>query len=239
MPVGPGDLAAALAVTAVAAGLQGTIGFGFALVCVPVLSVLDPALAPVPQLLLILPLTLAVAWRDRKEADLRAVPWVTAGRLPGAAIGLLLLASFDERTLGIAVAVTVLAGVALVSTGLQVPRNPGTSFTAGVLSGVMGLVASVGGPPLALLYRSARGATVRASLGVVFAIGVVISITARAAGGQMAGDDLRVALLLSPALVVGLWVGRRLAPRVEGALLRGAILAVSAAAGVLLLVRSL
>lgn len=239
MPVGALDLSIALAVTAVAAAMQGTIGFGFALVCVPVLSLLDPALAPVPQLLLVLPLSLTVAWRDRKAADLRAVPWVTAGRLPGAVFGLMLLAAFDERTLGIAIALMVLGSVGIVSTGVAVPRNPFTSFTAGILSGIAGLVASIGGPPLALLYRSAQGATVRASLGVVFAIGVTVSITARAIAGELLLDDLVVAGLLLPALAIGLRVGRGLTPYVDGPRLRMAILVVSAAAAVALLVQNL
>lgn len=239
MPVAPWELAAALAVTGAAAAMQGTIGFGFALVCVPVLSLIDPVLAPVPQLLLVLPLSLTVAWRDRRHADLRAVPWITVGRIPGAVIGVALLASFQRDTLGVAIAVIVLVAVAISSTGVTIPRNPATSLGVGILSGVMGLVASIGGPPLALMYRSARGATVRASLGVVFAIGVTISITARAVAGQITTDDLTVAAVLLPALGIGLWMGRNLAPRVDGAPLRAAILAVSAASAVALLIRSL
>ncbi len=239
MPVAPWELAAALAVTGAAAAMQGTIGFGFALVCVPVLSLIDPVLAPVPQLLLVLPLSLAVAWRDHHHADLRAVPWITVGRIPGAVIGVALLAAFQRNTLGVAIAVIVLVAVAISSTGVTIPRNPVTSLGVGILSGVMGLVASIGGPPLALMYRSARGATVRASLGVVFAIGVTISITARAVAGQITVDDLTVAAVLLPALGVGLWMGRGLAPRVDGAPLRAAILAVSAVSAVALLIRSL
>jgi len=239
MPVAAWELALALIVTAAAAGMQGTIGFGFALVCVPLLSLIDPVLAPVPQLLLVLPLSLSVAWRDRHHADLRAVPWITAGRIPGAVFGIMLLAAFDVETLGVAIALMVLGSVAIVATGVTIPRNPITSFTAGVVSGITGLVASIGGPPLALMYRSARGATVRASLGVVFAIGVTVSITARAIAGEITADDLLVAALLLPALVVGLRVGRVLAPNVDGPPLRRAILVISAASAAALLAQNL
>ena len=239
MPVAPWELAAALLVTAAAAGMQGTVGFGFALVCVPILSLIDPVLAPVPQLLLVVPLSVTVAWRERRDADLRAVPWITAGRIPGAVIGILLLGAFDTRTLGVAIALMVLIAVAIASTGSTVPMNPFTSVVAGVVSGTMGLVASIGGPPLALMYRSATGPTVRASLGVVFAIGVTISITARAVAGEMTLVDLEVAVFLLPALGVGLWIGRRLAPRVDGPALRRAILVISGTAGAALLIQNL
>lgn len=239
MPVAIWQLALASAITAGAASLQGTIGFGFALICVPLLSLIDPALTPVPQLLLVLPLTVTVAWRDRHAADLRAVPWVTLGRLPGAVIGVMLLATVNEQTLEILIASMILAAVAIVSTGVTIRRNPATSFTAGVASGITGLVASIGGPPLALLYRSAKGATVRASLGVVFAIGVVISLTARGIASEISADDLLVAALLLPSMAIGLWLGRSWAGRVEGQHLRTAILMVSAASAAALLIQSL
>jgi uncharacterized membrane protein YfcA len=206
--------------------------------CVPILSLIDPVLAPVPQLLLLLPMTFSIAWSNRSDADLRDVPWVTLGRFPGAALGLYLLAVVDKDTLGVAIAFMVLLAVALLAAGRVIPRNPFTSFTAGVTSGVMGLVASIGGPPLAMLYRGSNGPTLRASLSVVFAIGVVVSISARAIAGEVLLDELVVALLLLPALAGGLAIGRRLAPRVDGPPLRTAILVVSAAAAVALLAQS-
>lgn len=51
-------LAVAFVVTALSSTVQGTIGFGFAVLSVPVLSLLDTRLAPVPQLLLALPISL-------------------------------------------------------------------------------------------------------------------------------------------------------------------------------------
>jgi uncharacterized membrane protein YfcA len=51
--------------------------------------------------------------------------------------------------------------------------------------------------------------------------------------------DLTLAALLLPAMLAGLWFSRFLAPRVEGATLRAAILWVSAFAAVGLLVKSL
>lgn len=239
MPVALWQLALASAVTAGAASLQVTIGIGFALICVPLLSLIDPALAPVPQLMLILPLSVALAWRERHEADLRAVPWVILGRLPGAALGVMLLAAFDERTLGITIALMVLMAVGIVSTGITIPRNPVTSFTTGTVSGITSLVAAIGGPPVALLYRSAKGATVRSSLGVVFAFGVTISLTARWIASEISGDDLLIAALLLPSMVFGLWAGRSWARHVDGPRLRAAILVVSAAAAVVLLIQSL
>lgn len=239
MPVEPWELVTAWAITAAAAALQGTIGFGFALVSVPVLALVDPVLVPVPQLLLILPLNAAVVWRERGAVDLGGLGWILAGRVPGAALGLALLAVAEEESLSTAIAIIILAAVLVVASGVSVPRNRTTSLLAGIASGMSGLVAAIGGPPLALLYRSSKGATIRASLGTVFGLGVVISIAARAAASRISGDDILLALLLLPAVAVGLWTGRLWRDRVEGSRLRVAILVVSGLAAAALLARSL
>ncbi len=238
MPVDTPDLAVALVVTLTAAALQGTIGFGLALVAVPVLSLLDPALAPVPQLLISLPVTVSMAWRERHAADLRRLGWVLAGRVPGAALGLWLLHTVARETLSVVIGGMILGAVIIVAFGVALPRTRTTSFAAGLASGATGLVASIGGPPLALLYRSSEGPTIRASLGVVFALGIAMSITVRAAGSQLVTDDLVVAALLLPAALAGLWLGRRFQGKVEGTALRTLILVVSGGAAIALIATS-
>ena len=66
----------ALFVTTLAATLQATIGFGFAVLSVPVLALLEPRLVPVPQLLLIAPLALGMALRERAALQLKSIWWV-------------------------------------------------------------------------------------------------------------------------------------------------------------------
>ncbi|MFQ5948562.1 MAG: TSUP family transporter [Acidimicrobiia bacterium] len=239
LPVDFEVLAVAWAVTAVAAAVHGTIGFGVGVLSVPVLSLVDSALAPVPQLLISLPMAALIVLRERRALDFAGVSWVLAGRLPGALLGLLLLKLASDRALDGAIAIMVLVAVVIVATGVTLRRTPAAALTAGVISGTTGLVASIGGPPLALIYRQAAGATIRSSLNTIFSIGIVINITARTLGGEISGDDITIGALLLPALFLGLLVGDRLRGRVEGAPLRAGILVVSALAALGLLVRSL
>lgn len=228
----------ALTVTLFAAAVQGVVGVGFAMVSVPVLALIDPALAPVPQLLVTVPLTVAMAWRERSHMDIAGVGWIIGGRIPGALLGLALLAVATQATLDLAIAALVLVGVAILGSGYHVQRNAATKFGAGVLSGTAGLVASVGGPPLALIYSREEGATVRASLAAVFTIGLLITITARAVTGNISGTDVRVALVLFPALAGGWALSTRLAHRVRQETLRLAILGLSAIAAAGLVARA-
>lgn len=225
--------------TAFSALVQGTIGFGFAVLSVPVLSLVDPQLAPVPQLLVTLPMTVFMVWRERTHLDLHGVGWVLAGRIPGAILGLVLLETFTETALEVTIAVIVLGAVAIIATGVSVVRTRATQFGAGVASGTSGLVASVGGPPVALLYRDAAGGTVRSSLAAIFTIGIIISIFTRGVSGNISRTDVEVAVVLLPAVLVGLWASRWFTGWAEGRYLRGGILALSALAALGLIVRAL
>lgn len=235
----PVVLIIALVVTAAASTLQGTIGFGFAVISVPILTLLYPGLTPIPQILLAGPLTFSMALRERSQLDLTGAGWIVAGRLPGAAIGALLLAAVTRQVLDGVIAIVVLAGVLALAAGLTVRLTPFNKFAAGLASGITGTTSAIGGPPLALIYRNEEGGRLRSSLGAIFSIGVVINVTTLTIAGQIHANDLRTALLLAPAVAVGLFLSRFLKGRVEGAALRRGILIVSALAALGLGVRTL
>lgn len=239
MPVTVTQLIIALAVTAFGAVVQGTIGTGFAVVSVPILSLVNPILAPVPQLLMAMPLTLSMAWREREDIELTGVAWVTLGRLIGSLIGYGLLVIATQRTLDLGIATAVLVAVVILGTGATIPRNGATELGTGTVSGMMSLIASVGGPPVALLFKDAKGATIRSTVATILALGLVISIVTRFAGGKISADDVKLAVLLFPGLVVGYLASSRLRYRVKPVLLKRGILIVSALAALGLLIRAL
>ena len=243
MPISLPVLTVALLVTVVAAAVQGTVGFGFAVISVPVLSLIDPVLVPVPQLLAVVPLTAATFWRERHSVDLSGTGWIIAGRLPGAVAGLALLEFASRRDgarlLDLLIAGSVLVAVAVQVSRFQVRRTPTTKFGAGFVSGVTGLVASIGGPPLGLLYRGERGATLRSTLAAVFMVGLAITITTRVLAGRITADDVRIGALLIPAQAAGFLLSSRFSHAMEGRRLEVAVLGLSALAALGLIARAL
>jgi len=229
--------AAAFGISFVAAALHSTVGFGFALVSVPLLSLLDPLFAPVPQLIVVWPLTVAIVWRERHAVEARSTLWILAGRLPGALVGVALLKLLSGAELDVLMAFMVLIGVTVVVSKGTFRRTPAREFGAGVASGTMAMVSAIGGPPIALLYRNDEGPTVRANLGLVFAIGLTITIGVRAAAGEVNADEVAIGLALLPAVWLGLHASRRLIPHVDGPRLRNAIVIIAGGAAMMLLVR--
>jgi len=231
-------LIAALIVTFVAASIQGVVGVGFAMVSVPILALIDPSLAPVPQLLITMPLTISMAWRERHYVQFSGVGWILGGRVPGVIIGVALLAIATQAALDLLIAAMVLLAVVIIASGYHVARTPYTDFGAGVLSGVSGLVASIGGPVLALLYSRDDGPTRRSNLAVIFTIGLAITLTARITSGNISWSDARVALVLFPALAAGYLVSLRLKNRVPQEVARYAILLLSLSGAIGLIIRA-
>ena len=68
----------------VAAVVQASIGFGFAVVSIPILAVVHPDFVPVPQLLLTFPLAVLTFARERVHVDFSGVCWITVGWVIGA-----------------------------------------------------------------------------------------------------------------------------------------------------------
>ena len=229
----------ALVVTTLASALQSTVGIGFAIVSVPVLSVLDPRLAPVPQLLVILPLTLSMAVRERGAIDIKGVFRVLCGRVLGTLAGLLLLAWASQRILDIIIAIIVIAAVVALTRYERVPRNSFTEIIAGTVSGASAQISSIGGPPLALLYSDAKGETLRASLGVIFSLGLILTIGGRIYMGHITQLECWIAAWLFPGVLVGFTLSNHWLHRIEAIFLRRAIFIIASFAAVGLLLRGL
>ncbi len=229
----------ALAITAGAATIQGTVGIGFALVSVPMLSLIDTRLAPVPQLMIALPLTLSMVWRERHSIDLSGFWWIILGRIPGAIAGIALLAVASQQTLDVFIGIVVLVAVAIIATGVHVRRTSVAQLTTGIASGTTGIVASIGGPAIALLYSSAEARMIRPTIAAILTIGISISIFFRAISGNISRSDFVVSGVLFPAVIVGYFLSSLIKDKIPTERVRMAILVISAAAALGLLVRAL
>ncbi|NND03775.1 MAG: sulfite exporter TauE/SafE family protein [Acidimicrobiia bacterium] len=226
----------AVLVVAFAAAVQGTIGLGFNIVAVPVMSLINPLLAPVPQLILSLPQTAAAFARERSGVDRSGVLWILAGRLPGALIGVWLLSVATDRLLDVMIGSLVLIAVVILATGIHIRRNRTIEFSAGVFAGVSSYVSTIGGPPMALLYSRSEGATIRSTLGLIFFVGTSITAVVRILAGDITRSDWILGAALLPAAAIGFSLSSWLKERASPGQLRVAIVVVSSvAAGALLL----
>ena len=141
--------------------------------------------------------------------------------------------------LGVLAGAAVLLAVAISAVSASVPVTRVTTIATGVASGTMGTATSIGGPPLALLYQHREGPRLRATLAATFVFGTVLSLTALAVAGAVAGWHLALALALLPGTVTGVVISSRLTHRVDGAWLRPIVLALATLVAVVAVARGL
>ncbi len=211
--------------------VQGSVGFGFALVVVPALTLLRPEALPATVLLLSLPMAATMAVRERHAIDVPGLAYLLLGRLAGTFGGVGLLLLVPDSHLSVLFGSLVVAAVIASSFSPEVDLRNRTRVAGGIASGIMGTAAGIGGPPLALIYQSRSGPQIRATLAIAFSMGTMISILALAIAGRVGPEHLLLALGLLPALLLGLWSARLAAGLLAGRWLRPAVLLFAAVSG--------
>jgi uncharacterized membrane protein YfcA len=215
--------------------VQGSLGFGSALLAAPLLSLIHPAFAPGPILAANVLLTTLCAQREWSAVDFHGLKFILSGRLVGNAVAAVLLMQLSQVFFDGLFGLLVLAGVALSVVRPDFGRGPRVLTTAGFASGIMGTLSSIGGPPVALVYPHDDAPRFRATLAAHFILGGTLSLIAVWAAGRYGEMEWTLTALLIPAVFVGFWVSRFGMHRVNAARLRLALLTLStlAALGVL------
>ena len=190
-------------------------------------------------MLLALPLSATTALRERHAIDTRPLRWMLLGALPGTVVGLVIVRLVSGDALAVVVGAIALVGVVLSIVTPPIRIDARSASVAGLVSQSFGTAASVGGPPVALLYQHHGGPVIRSTLGAFFALTGVLSLAGLAAIGKVAGWQILLALALVPAMVTGFWLSRHLHGHVDRGWMRPAILVLSALAGTAAIVNGL
>lgn len=228
----------ALSAVFVGACAQGSFGFGLGVTAAPVLALVDDSFVPGAVLLVATVLTMLVAARER-SFDWRSVSWAIAGRVPGSVLGTWAVVVLPKDDLIVLFGVLVLLGVGVSVAGWSIEPRRGALLSAGAVSGFMGSITSIGGPPMALVYQHRTGRELRSSLSLFFLFGSFLSVTLLLVAGELDRGDLRHALALLPAMLLGFAASRWAVRWLDGGRLRPWLLGFSAGTSILLLLTQL
>ncbi|MEP7295534.1 MAG: sulfite exporter TauE/SafE family protein [Burkholderiales bacterium] len=234
----PQTFALASATVLIAAFVQGSAGFGFALITAPVLGLMAPEQLPVCVLLLMLPLNAYVAWRERAALDVRSGSWITAGRIVGTLGGLWVLTSLSLRHMNILIGASTIGAASVTLLMPTFTPARGVYLAAGVVTGITETATGIGGPPLALVYQHHPAAVMRSTIAICFLAGEVISLAFLWYAGLAQTGQLLIALQLAPALAAGVLLSRFAHRGVNARVLRLLVMLFSIASGAVLLLRA-
>jgi len=239
LDIGFYELVTAILIATAGSLVQASVGFGFALVTVPLLTLLNPVFAPGPTLLANLLLAILMSIRERTSIEQGQLSVAAVGLVVGTALGALALSLIPRDHLGGLFGFIILAAVGLSLVGHHVAIIPRNLLLVGVSSGIMGTMAGIHGPPIALLYQRAPGRTVRATLALFFAFAYTISICALFITHLFGMRELLLCAILSPGVIIGYLLSWKIQDRFDGHYLWRAILVVAGLSGLALVGKEL
>ncbi len=221
----PLSLSAASLTVFVAGILQGLTGFGFVMVALPVLLfLLDPPRAVSLSQILGLTACLLMTGGLRKKLQLTETLILIAATLPGIWLGAAALMLWPPTIIKMLVGATVVGASIPMLSGFSRPfkHERLAAVGAGAISGLLQGSTGLGGPPAVILLTNQGWPreVFRASISLFLAVISIITLSLYRLSGVLTDDTALLAALLLPALVLGLFTGMRLAPKVNVQLFR-------------------
>ena len=227
-----------------AAAIKGTIGFGFPLVGIPLLSAIIGPRAAVPVIAVptllsnVIMVTRGGASRPGRHLVL-ALAGLAVGTLAGAAV----FKALDPRWLSVLVGTVSLGYV--VATGFRltalVPEAvgrraaPAVGLAAGLMGGATGIFAPLLASYLHLLHLAKRDFVFW--LTMMFFVSNIVQVASYAHLGLYAGPVLTFALIGCVPMAIGTWSGLVLQDRIDPDLFARIVLGIVAVAALNLLLR--
>lgn len=184
--------------------IQGTMGFGFAIVTAPFLYAINPDFVPIPLIITFIPLGTLMIRKNWEGLSKTIVPSLIAGRIPGTFVGAALLGMATHQTLSLMLGTLVLASVLISVTKISIQANRTNLLVAGFASGVTATAASIGGPPMALVLQNEKGSSVRGNLACVNVVSNAFALVTLFFYGNLKPVHFALAALIFPGILLGL-----------------------------------
>jgi uncharacterized membrane protein YfcA len=203
--------------------MKGAFGGGFAIIGIPLLSlVMDPLAAGtlLAPLFVVMDACALYYWRPDTWSKIDLL-WMLPGLAAGIGLGFLTLKVADGHAIAILMAAIILFYIALWLKGggriLERPRQGAKALFAGTASGISSMVAHSGGPPAAmyLLTLGLPKAVYAGTLSTFFAVGNALKAGPWLVIGRPTVDLWILMGLCLPVIPLGVWAGYRLHERLN------------------------
>ncbi|HEX3718923.1 MAG TPA: sulfite exporter TauE/SafE family protein [Verrucomicrobiae bacterium] len=212
-----------LLVVFVATLIRSALGFGEALVAVPLLALRIPVKVAAPLAVLISVMVAGViVAQDWRKIEMRSAAWLVVSSLFGIPLGLLLLTRANghvvKMILGIIIAGFSIYSLTAKKTLHLEKDHPVWLLGSGFCSGILGGAYGMNGPPLAV-YGSLRRWSpqrFRATLQGYFLLASLVGLIGYVAVGLWVPAVTRYFLFSLPVVFAAIMIGRALNHRLRG-----------------------
>lgn len=182
--------------------LRGFLGFGAALLIVPVLSlVMTPVEAIAILVLIELPNIIYLIPRSMRECEFETVAPMMCGLIVSVPLGTTLLVFVDPVKMKFVISIVLLAAIALLASGWRIKGKISrvTTFTGGAIGGGLQGAAGMGGPPLVttLLSIEDDAKTTRSNIIIALSTNSLMNAIAMAVYGKISIDLIQFSIFAS------------------------------------------
>ena len=231
--------------TLVAAIVRGFTGFGFALIVIAAVTILDVPAAVIPMVLLLdLAISLHMIPSVRRNINWTVLTPILVGATIGVPIGVALLAHLPADSMRIMIALCILTAVFVLHKGCRLETLPGPLIASlvGVAAGFLAGSVGMPGPIIVVFFLASplAVANVRGSLVAFILMTDILTLAMMIWAGLVTELVILRAVVLLPVVLLGTALGKRLFTITDpetvrsGALLLLAVLALGALSRVLL-----
>lgn len=234
-----GEIAIVIVMSGFGAVVQGSTGLGLTLVAGPALFAIDPSFAPGPLMMVGLIVSTRHLIVERGHIDRPGLLRFAIGAPVGLVIGLSVLSAVGERELALVIGAFIVVAAIVVLSGFHPARSDATLAGGGAITALATVTASLPGPPFAITFHDAPPPVLRGTIGSFLVPFSSISLVLMALIGEFGRDELALAGLLVPGVVMGLLASRWARPYLDRTWFRQAVLTLAIAGGVALIVRNL
>jgi hypothetical protein len=208
-----------LAVLFFATFIRSALGFGEALIAVPLLALSMPVQVAAPLAVLVsITVAVVVVIQDWRQVHFRSAGWLVLATLFGIPLGLLLLKTVPESVVKSILGAFIIAFALYSLTGRKPELHndrlaPLFGFTAGILGGAYGM----NGPPLVVygVLRRWQPAQFRATLQGYFLIASIVGMAGYAATGLWTRTVSNYFLLSLPLALIAVFLGHAIHRRLS------------------------
>ena len=223
----------------IGAVVQGSTSMGFAIIVAPVLMIIDPNFVPVPTLLGGFVLSVYLMIRERKSIIFKGLGYSVIGRILGAILSAYILILISQTYFALLFGILILLAVLLSLMRGKWEISKPKLLVAGFLSGIMGTLASIGSPPMGLLYQHQKADVIRGTLSAYFTLGTVISLLSLSFIGKFTFVEFELFLWMLPAFTIGFWMSKYVTKYLDKGYTRWTILAVSSLSAFFVIVKTI
>ncbi|NQV26071.1 MAG: sulfite exporter TauE/SafE family protein [Rhodopirellula sp.] len=195
--------------------VRSTLGFGEALIAMPLLAFVIPAQVAAPLVAVVSSFNaILILYREWRKISFRETGTLTVAALMGIPVGIWLLSSSSEATIKVLLAIVVI-GFAVWSLSNRrairiLPARWAPVF--GLVAGILGGAYNTAGPPLVIFgtLRQWPAERFRANLQSYFLLGGTTVLAMHISRGAVNSDVLRLTAMCLPLTIVASLCGQRL-----------------------------